>query len=106
MLEISPMICRPLLVPTSCTLRESHGLIQVVTSWEGIRLYQFHPQAKRYGSLELSAVSPDGNPPAPENMPYRPLPEGKGRILQDRRLGLADRYRGAGAVSQNWGSPM
>jgi Plasmid pRiA4b ORF-3-like protein len=39
--------------------RELHGVIQVAMGWEGIHLYQFRLRATRYGSLELSAASPD-----------------------------------------------
>jgi len=56
---ISPMVWRRVLVPANYTLRELHGTIQVVMGWEGIHLYNFHLRAERYGSLELSASSPD-----------------------------------------------
>jgi Plasmid pRiA4b ORF-3-like protein len=46
-------------VPTTFTLRELHGVIQVAMGWEGIHLYEFHVRAKRYGSWELSASSRD-----------------------------------------------
>jgi hypothetical protein len=38
---ISPMVWRRVLVPTSFTLRELHGVIQVAMGWEGIHLYDF-----------------------------------------------------------------
>jgi len=56
---ISPMVWRRVLVPGNFTLRELHGIIQVVMGWEGIHLYNFHLRAERYGSWELSASSPD-----------------------------------------------
>jgi hypothetical protein len=56
---ISPMVWRRVLVPASCTLRELHGVIQVTMGWEGVHLYVFRLRAARYGSLELSASSPD-----------------------------------------------
>ena len=56
---ISPMVWRRVLVPTSFTLRELHGVIQVAMGWEGIHLYDFQLRAVRYGSRELSASSPD-----------------------------------------------
>jgi hypothetical protein len=56
---ISPMVWRRILVPTTFTLRELHGVIQVVMGWEGIHLYQFRFRAARYGSRELSASLPD-----------------------------------------------
>ncbi len=59
LLGISPMVWRRLLVPSTCTLRELHGVIQVAMGWEGIPLYQFRLRAARYGSWELSASSPD-----------------------------------------------
>jgi hypothetical protein len=39
LLGISPMVWRRLLVPSTCTLRELHGVIQVAMGWEGIHLY-------------------------------------------------------------------
>jgi len=59
LLGISPMVWRRVLAPSNCTLRELHGVIQVAMGWEGIHLYQFCLRAARYGSLELSASSPD-----------------------------------------------
>jgi len=56
---ISPMVWRRALVPTTFTLRELHGVIQVVMGWEGIHLYDFHLRAARYGSWEVGASSPD-----------------------------------------------
>jgi Plasmid pRiA4b ORF-3-like protein len=56
---ISPMVWRRVLVPSSFTLRELHGVIQVAMGWEGIHLYDFHLRAERYGSWELGASSPD-----------------------------------------------
>ena len=56
---ISPMVWRRILVPTTFTLRELHGVIQVVMGWEGIHLYDFHLRAAHYGSWELAASSPD-----------------------------------------------
>jgi hypothetical protein len=53
------MVWRRLLVPSSYTLRELHGVIQVAMGWEGIHLYVFQLRAARYGSWELSASSPD-----------------------------------------------
>jgi hypothetical protein len=59
LLGISPMVWRRVLVPSTCTLRELHGVIQVAMGWEGIHLYQFCLRAARYGSSELSASSPE-----------------------------------------------
>ena len=56
---ISPMVWRRVLVPTTFTLRELHGVIQVVMGWEGIHLDDFHLRAARYGSWEAAASSPD-----------------------------------------------
>lgn len=41
LLGISPMIWRRVMVPTTMTLRELHGALQVVMGWEGIHLYAF-----------------------------------------------------------------
>ncbi len=59
LIGISPMVWRRVLVPANFTLRELHGVIQVVMGWEGIHLYNFHLRAERYGSWELAASSPD-----------------------------------------------
>ena len=59
LLGISPMVWRRVLVPSTCTLRELHGVIQVAMGWEGIHLYQFCLRSARCGSWELSASSPD-----------------------------------------------
>src|SRR5487761_94303 len=59
LLGISPMIWRRLLVPSACTLRELHGIIQVAMGWEGIHLYQFCLHATCYGSEELWVSSPE-----------------------------------------------
>lgn len=59
LLGISPMIWRRLLVPTSTTLRELHGVLQVAMGWEGIHLFLFDIHAVRYGSFELFAANPD-----------------------------------------------
>jgi hypothetical protein len=56
---MSPMVWRRVLVPSSFTLRELHGVIQVAMGWESIHLYDFQLRAGRYGSRELSASSPD-----------------------------------------------
>ena len=59
LLGISPMVWRRVLVPSTCTLRELHGVIQVAMGWEGIHLYQFCLRSRRYGSWEVSASSPE-----------------------------------------------
>ena len=56
---ISPMVWRRILVPSSFTLRELHGVIQVAMVWEGIHLYNFQLRAGRYGSSEVATSSPD-----------------------------------------------
>ena len=53
------MVWRRLLVPSTCTLRELHGVIQVAMGWEGIHLFQFCLRLCHYGSWELSASSPE-----------------------------------------------
>ena len=40
-LGISPMVWRRVLVPSTCTLSELHGVILVAMGWEGIHLCQF-----------------------------------------------------------------
>ena len=59
LLGISPMIWRRVLVPSSVTLRELHGILQASMGWEGIHLYYFDIHAVHYGSFELSAENPD-----------------------------------------------
>jgi hypothetical protein len=41
------MVWRRVLVPSSFTLRELHGVIQVAMGWEGIHLYDFQLRAAR-----------------------------------------------------------
>jgi len=50
---VSPMVWRRVPVPTTFTLRELHGVIQVAMGREGIHLYVFQLRAARYGSWEL-----------------------------------------------------
>ena len=59
LLGVSPMVWRRVLVPATLMLRELHGVIQVAMGWEGYHLYQFCLRARRFGSWELSASSPD-----------------------------------------------
>jgi len=59
LIGISPMVWRRVLVPSSFTLRELHGVIQVAMGWEGIHLYDFQLRAAHYGSWEVAAASPD-----------------------------------------------
>ena len=59
LMGVSPMIWRRLQVPPEMTLRELHGTLQVAMGWENLHLYQFVLRAKRYGSWQLSAASPD-----------------------------------------------
>lgn len=59
LLGISPMIWRRVLVPASATLRELHGILQVVMGWEGIHLFLFDIHAVQYGSFELHVGNPD-----------------------------------------------
>jgi hypothetical protein len=59
LIGVSPMVWRRVLVPAAFTLRELHGVFQVLMGWEGHHLFQFGLRAGRYGSWELSASSPD-----------------------------------------------
>ena len=59
LLGISPMIWRRVLVPVSVTLRELHGVLQVVMGWEGIHLFLFDIYAVRYDSFDLHIANPD-----------------------------------------------
>jgi mutator family transposase/pRiA4b ORF-3-like protein len=56
---VSPMTWRRVRVPGSITLRELHGVIQVVMGWEGLHLYQFPLRTGQYGSSDLGASSPE-----------------------------------------------
>jgi hypothetical protein len=58
LLGISPMIWRRVLAPTTMTLQELHGVLQVAMGWEGIHLYAFDIYAAQYGSFELMMGSP------------------------------------------------
>ena len=55
---MSPSVWRRVLVPTSFTLRELHGVLQVAMGWEGYHLYLFKLRAVNYGPIELHAASP------------------------------------------------
>jgi len=59
LLGISPMIWRRVLVSSSTTLHELHGILQVAMGWDGIHLFQFDIRAVDYGSWELHAANPD-----------------------------------------------
>ena len=59
LLGVSPMVWRRLLVPSSYTLRELHGVIQVAMGWEATHLYRFFIRAVHYGSIELGGEIPD-----------------------------------------------
>jgi hypothetical protein len=59
LLGISPMVWRRVLVSSSTTLRELHGILQTAMGWDGIHLFQFDIRAVDYGSWELHAASPD-----------------------------------------------
>lgn len=56
---LSPMVLRRVRVPSTMTLREFHGVLQVAMGWDGIHLYQFIVHTVCYGSWELSAESAD-----------------------------------------------
>ncbi len=56
--DVSPMVWRRVQVPSTMTLREFHGVLQVVMGWESIHLYQFVIRTVRYGSWETAANSP------------------------------------------------
>jgi len=53
------MIWRRVLVPSTISLRELHGVIQITMGWEGYHLFQFDVYAVKYGSFELNAGSAD-----------------------------------------------
>lgn len=59
LLDVSPMVWRRLLVPSSYTLRELHGVIQVAMGWEATHLYRFFIRAVHFGSAELGIEPPD-----------------------------------------------
>lgn len=53
------MVWRRVQVPSTMTLRELHGVLQVAMGWDGTHLYQFIVHAVCYGSWELNAESAD-----------------------------------------------
>ncbi len=59
LLGISPMVWRCVLVSSSTTLRELHGILQAAIGWDGIHLFQFDVRAVCYGSWKLHAANPD-----------------------------------------------
>lgn len=44
------MVRRRVLVSSSTTLRELHGILQTAMGWDGIHLFQFDIRAADYGS--------------------------------------------------------
>ena len=59
LLDVNPMIWRRVLVPAAMTLKELHGVFQVVLGWRSLHLYRFRIHAVHYGSWELGAEGPD-----------------------------------------------
>ena len=57
--DVSPMVWRRVQEPSTMTLREFHGVLQVAIGWDSIHLYQFVVHTVRYGSWETAASSPD-----------------------------------------------
>lgn len=53
------MVWRRVQVPSTMTLRELHGVLQVAMGWDGIHLYQFILHTVCYGSWALNAESAD-----------------------------------------------
>jgi len=49
---VSPMIWRRVEVTEATTLRELHGIFQIVMGWEGVHLFTFHLHGAEYGSLD------------------------------------------------------
>lgn len=47
------MIWPSVVVPTTMTLHELHGVLQVALSWEAIHLFLFDGYTVRYGSFAL-----------------------------------------------------
>ena len=58
-LSVSPMIWRRVLVSSSTTLHELHGIVQVAMGWSSVHLFQFDIRAVAYGPWELSCASHD-----------------------------------------------
>ncbi|MCB8835859.1 plasmid pRiA4b ORF-3 family protein [Aurantimonas sp. VKM B-3413] len=59
LIDISPMTWRRLLVPTTMTLHDLHGVFQVAIGWRSLHLFQFRIHAVHYGSWDLGAEMPD-----------------------------------------------
>lgn len=59
LLDVSPMVWRRVVVPTAMTLKELHGVFQVVLGWRSLHLYRFRIHAVHYGSWELGAEDPE-----------------------------------------------
>lgn len=59
LLDVSPMVWRRVVVPAAMTLKELHGVFQVVLGWHSLHLYRFRIHAVHYGSWELGAENPD-----------------------------------------------
>ena len=58
LLGVSPMVWRRLLVPSSYTLRELHGVIQVAMGWEGHRQVVVFEIAKGTRSSTAAIMQP------------------------------------------------
>lgn len=58
LLGISPMIWMRVLVLSTLTLHELHGIRQVALGWRGIHLFQFDVRSVPYGSPELGYARP------------------------------------------------
>ncbi|MER9137128.1 plasmid pRiA4b ORF-3 family protein [Mesorhizobium sp. M0830] len=51
LLDVNPMIWRRVLVPAAMTLKELHGVFQVLLGWRSLHLYRFRIHAVHYAFL-------------------------------------------------------
>lgn len=59
LIDLSPMVWRRMLVPTTMILQDLHGVVQVAMGWRSLHLYQFRIHAVHYGSGDLGAETPN-----------------------------------------------
>ena len=60
--DISPMIWRRLLVPSSTTIAQLHDILQTAMGWEDLHVHQFRVYGKAYGISRDGGMLFDDNP--------------------------------------------
>jgi len=55
--DISPMVWRRLLVPSTTTIAQLHEVVQIAMGWEDLHLHQFRIHGKAYGIYRAGGIS-------------------------------------------------